>query len=168
MPKLPIEIIAIYLSKGHDFKGHHGRVRGNHGEVSVKSVDCVAGRGLRGDRYFDYQEDFKGQITFIDFVALEKLRHFQKSHNFSLSEVRRNVVTSGVDLSQLIEREFEIDGVLFSGTEECRPCYWMNVAIGPGTEEFLKFQGRGGLRARILRDGCIRTGKANLVIEQGL
>lgn len=167
MPELPIEIIAIYLSKRHDFKGHYGRARGNHGEVSVKSVDCVAGRGLRGDRYFDYQENFKGQITFIDFVALEKLRNFRAPHDFSLSVVRRNVVTSGVDLKQLIGHKFEIDGVLFAGTEECRPCHWMNVAVGPGAEEFLKFKGRGGLRARILRDGCLRIGKANIAIRYG-
>jgi MOSC domain-containing protein YiiM len=38
--------------------------------------------------------------------------------------------------------------------EECRPCYWMNRAIAPGAEEFLK--GRGGLRAKILCDGELR------------
>ena len=165
MPDIPVEIIAIYLSKGHDFKGHHGGGRGNHGEVQVTSVDCVAGRGLRGDRYFDYQADFKGQITFVDLAALEKLRNFHRQHDLSLSAVRRNVVISGVDLNQLIGREFEIDGVLFAGSEECRPCYWMNVAAGPGTEEFLKLEGRGGLRARILRDGRLRVGKTAVAVQ---
>ena len=75
------------------------------------------------------------------------------------------MVISGVDLNQLIGCEFEIDGVLFAGSEECRPCYWMNVAVGPGTEEFLKFEGRGGLRARILRDGRLRVGKTAIAIR---
>jgi len=38
--------------------------------------------------------------------------------------------------------------------EECKPCYWMDFAIGPGAEAWL--QGRAGLRARILTDGVLR------------
>jgi len=56
----------------------------------------------------------------------------------------------------VIGREFEIQGVRFHGTEECRPCYWMEQAFAPGANEFLK--GRGGLRAEILSDGiCERA-----------
>jgi len=65
--------------------------------------------------------------------------------------VRRNAITEGVDLNELIGPEFEVRGVRFRGTEECRPCYWMDRAFGPGAHQFLK--GRGGLRARILSDG---------------
>jgi MOSC domain-containing protein YiiM len=39
--------------------------------------------------------------------------------------------------------------------EECRPCYWMDRAFAPGAYEFLK--GRGGLRAKILCDGMLRS-----------
>ena len=52
-----------------------------------------------------------------------------------------------------------IEDVRFLGIEECSPCYWMNQAFGPGTEEKLK--GRGGLRARILSDGLLRVGNGN-------
>jgi len=65
--------------------------------------------------------------------------------------VRRNVLTRGVDLPALIGREFELQGVRFVGTEECRPCYWMDHAIAPGAEAWLR--GRGGLRARVVSDG---------------
>jgi MOSC domain-containing protein YiiM len=68
---------------------------------------------------------------------------------------RRNVVTRGVDLNDLIDQDFEVQGVRFHGTQECKPCYWMDRAIAPGAEEFLK--GRGGLRARILSDGTLRS-----------
>ena len=47
-----------------------------------------------------------------------------------------------------------MQGVRFHGTQECKPCYWMDRAIAPGAEKFLK--GRGGLRARILSDGTLR------------
>jgi MOSC domain-containing protein YiiM len=45
--------------------------------------------------------------------------------------------------------------VHFLGTEECRPCYWMDQAFAPGAADFLK--GKGGLRAMILSDGMLRT-----------
>jgi MOSC domain-containing protein YiiM len=71
------------------------------------------------------------------------------------SVFRRNVITGGMDLNELIGQEFQIQGVRFRGTEECRPCYWMDQAFAPGANEFLK--GRGGLRAVILTDGRLRA-----------
>ena len=67
---------------------------------------------------------------------------------------RRNVFTRGVDLDSLIGVEFEVQGVRFVGTEECRPCYWMNQAFGDDRVEAW-LDGRGGLRARILTDGIL-------------
>ena len=65
------------------------------------------------------------------------------------------MITAGVDLNELIGRKFRIQGVHFLGTEECRPCHWMDQAFAPGATDFLK--GRGGLRAIILNDGILRT-----------
>ena len=69
--------------------------------------------------------------------------------------VRRNVITRGVNLNDLIGQDFEAQGVRFHGMEDCRPCYWMDRAIAPGAEQFLK--GRGGLRARIFSNGELRS-----------
>src|SRR4029077_7185290 len=69
--------------------------------------------------------------------------------------VRRNVFTRGVDLNRLIGQDFEIQGIRFFGTQEAAPCYWMDRAIASGAKEFLK--GRGGLRAKILSDGKLRS-----------
>jgi hypothetical protein len=57
-------------------------------------------------------------------------------------------------LAELIGVEFELQGVQFFGKEECRPCYWMNLAFGSGAEKAMK--GRGGLRAEIRSDGFLR------------
>ena len=76
-------------------------------------------------------------------------------HDSSPALARRNVITRGVDLNELIGQQFEVQGVRFYGTEESRPCDWMNRAIAPGAKEFLK--GRGGLRARILTDGTLHS-----------
>jgi MOSC domain-containing protein YiiM len=69
------------------------------------------------------------------------------------------VITRGIDLNELIEEEFELQGVHFLGMEECRPCYWMDQAFAPGAQEFLK--GRGGLRAKILSDGKLCSIKSS-------
>jgi MOSC domain-containing protein YiiM len=67
---------------------------------------------------------------------------------------RRNILTRGLDLGDLMDREFEIQGVRFRGRGEAKPCYWMNQAFAPGAQEAL--QGRGGLRAEVLSDGWVR------------
>jgi MOSC domain-containing protein YiiM len=68
-----------------------------------------------------------------------------------VSVFRRNAVVSGMDLNGLIGETFQIGDCEFEGTQEAKPCYWMDQACAPGVEEFLK--GRGGLRCRILKGG---------------
>ncbi len=149
-------ICHLYLSPGHNYRGHHGGPPGDHPIEEVPSVECVAGRGLVGDRYFDYKPDFKGQITFFaweNLVAMwEQLG--LAPHLRDPSATRRNVVVEGLDLNALIGKDFSLQGIRFLGTEECKPCYWMNGAIHPEAEAWM--QGRGGLRAKILTDGILR------------
>ena len=151
---MEIEIVHIYISPAHNFFGHHGKPPGNAPMQEVDEVECVAGKGLRGDRFFNYKEDYKGQVTFFSHEVYERL-----CEQFQLSEVppsvfRRNVVTKGVDLNELIGEEFEIQGIKFLGTVESTPCYWMNQAVAEGAEEAMK--GFGGLRAKILEGGTLR------------
>jgi MOSC domain-containing protein YiiM len=118
-------------------------------------IECVAGRGIRGDRYFDFKDDYKGQITFFSLEIFRELCDALQIQSCWPALVRRNVITLGVDLNEFIGQEFEIQRVRLFGVEECRPCYWMDRAIAPGAHDFLK--GRGGLRAKILTDGRLRS-----------
>jgi MOSC domain-containing protein YiiM len=122
--------------------------------LEVNELACVAGRGIRGDRFFEHKENYKGQITFFSMEIFESLQGELKLTGVQAAATRRNVFVRGVDLNGLIGTEFEIQGIRFFGVEECSPCYWMNLALGPGAAEWLK--GRGGLRARILADGILR------------
>jgi MOSC domain-containing protein YiiM len=152
-----VKIRHLYISPGHNFYGHHGQPPGSHPAVEVAEIECVAGSGIRGDRFFNHKEDYKGQITFFSaeiFAALcADLKLAEKSPGLS----RRNVVVEGADLNSLVGREFEVQGVRFRGTAECAPCHWMDQAFAPGAEHFL--QRRGGLRAQILTDGRLRAEK---------
>jgi MOSC domain-containing protein YiiM len=89
------------------------------------------------------------------------VEHFGITGKFA-GVLRRNVIVSGIDLNELIGEEFAIQGVRFRGTGHCKPCYWLDQAFAPGTEDFL--EGNGGLRAEILTDGAITVGDAQLVL----
>lgn len=152
-----MRIRHLFISPGHNYYGHHGQPPGAHPIVEVDALECVAGRGIRGDRFFDYRPDYKGQITFF---AWETLTALWEALNVPPAErqpaaTRRNVLIEGADLPALIGVEFEIQGVRFLGTEECRPCYWMNTAFRDERAEAW-LNGRGGLRAKILTDGWLR------------
>lgn len=149
-------IRCLYISPGHNYRGHHGQEAGTHPILEVDEVECVAGKGLVGDRYFGHEDDFKGQITFFAFEVHQQLCSELDLPDTPTSVYRRNVITQGLDLNSLVGKEFELEGVRFFGTEECQPCYWMDRALGPGAEVAL--QGRGGLRARILTSGTLKWG----------
>lgn len=154
-----IERLAI--SRGHNYFGHHNQPAGTHPIVELPTLECHRGRGVVGDRFYDYKENYKGQITFFALETLERICRELRLDDVPLTAVRRNVFTRGLPLPELIGVEFTLQGVRFVGTEECRPCYWMDQAVGPGAEARLR--GCGGLRARILSDGVLRLGPAELV-----
>lgn len=149
-----IRIEHLYVSPGHNYFGHHGRPPDEHPMIEVDELECVAGRGLRGDRFFDYKPDYKGQATFFAGEIYDELCGVFQVIDREPWAFRRNIITRGVDLNSLVGVEFEVQGVRFLGAGECSPCHWMNTAFAPGAEASLK--GRGGLRAKILTDGRLR------------
>ena len=73
-----LRVEHLFISPGHNFFGHHGQSAGEYPIVPADQIECVAGRGIRGDRFFDYKENYKGQITFF---AMEVLKTFRKKIN---------------------------------------------------------------------------------------
>ena len=136
-----MQVTELFISPGHNFFGHHGQPAGSHPIVAVDRIECVAGRGIRGDRFFDHEPDYKGQITFFALEVLEALEHELGLAGVRPELTRRNVFTRGADLNTLIGAEFDVQGVRFAGSEECRPCYWLNEAFrrrprrGPGSRD---------------------------------
>lgn len=152
---MEIEIAHIFLSPAHNFLGHHGKPPGTAPMEEVDSVECVAGKGLRGDRYFGFKEDYKGQVTFFAHEVYERLVEKFELVGVPPSVFRRNIITRGVDLNSLIGEEFEVQGVRFFGTEGAAPCYWMDQAVAEGAKAAMV--GNGGLRARILEGGTLES-----------
>ena len=150
-----LRVLGIFISPGHNFFGHHEQPAGTHPTISVTEVECVAGKGLFGDRFFGFKENYKGQITFMSSEVFKEVCARLGVSGKSPGVTRRNVVTCGIDLNSLVGKKFVVQGIEFEGVSECSPCHWMDEVVGPGAVALL--HGRGGLRARILTDGMLRV-----------
>lgn len=157
-----VNLKHLYISPGHNYYGRHGKGAMNYPIEEVDSINCVAGRGIEGDRFFDYKPDYKGQITLFDWAVYQRVRDEIVKGPLDPKAFRRNVVLQGLDLNELIDKRFTLGGLELTGSCECSPCYWMDQACAPGTHEFLK--GQGGLRARIVKGGELVPGDCELEV----
>ncbi|HUS06916.1 MAG TPA: MOSC domain-containing protein [Bryobacteraceae bacterium] len=127
----------------------------------VMEAEAVPGRGLAGDRYFN------GTGTFckpgepdreLTLVAAESIEDFLATSGVSLeaADLRRQLVTSGVPLNDLVGRDFQIGSVRIHGIRLCEPCEHLAALTIPGVLPALIH--KAGLRAQVLTGGKIRPG----------
>ncbi|HXU23255.1 MAG TPA: MOSC domain-containing protein [Tepidiformaceae bacterium] len=122
---------------------------------SHTSIYVVAGVGIPGDRYatrLGHWSDPRWKDQELSLVGVELLAELGLQH----SALRRNIVTRGIDLLDLIGLEFTIGTARLVGKRQCSPCNYIEGLTRPGL--FGELRGRGGLRAAILNDGHIRVG----------
>jgi len=130
--------------------------------VSVQQVQAVAGEGLESDRYFKKMGTFSNkpgggrQVTLIELESIDALKRDLKVV-LKPEETRRNIVTRGVPLNHLVNRQFGLGReVVFQGVRLCEPCDHLESLTFKGVSEALLH--RAGLRADIIRGGTIRVG----------
>ncbi len=155
-----VEVKHLYVSTGHNYFTNIPGNPGQHSTEDVDRVEVVAGMGLKGDRFFGYQQHYEGQVTFFAWEVFEELRDTLEISDKSAAVLRRNVVLSGIPVTELIGHEFALGGAVFRGTKHCAPCTWMDHGFGPGALKLLR--GRGGLRARVLQGGFLTKGTTDL------
>jgi MOSC domain-containing protein YiiM len=129
--------------------------------VGVPQATVVAGRGLEGDRYFLGVGSFSrwpGEGRAITLIEEEAIEAIRRENGIGLGDgrSRRNVVTAGVVLADLIGKRFRIGGVLLRGARAAAPCHHLERLTSPGTFDAMK--GRGGLRADVVEGGIIAVG----------
>jgi MOSC domain-containing protein YiiM len=123
----------------------------------VESVEVLAGQGPRGDRYFvDQPTERDGDD--LTLIEAEALGAFTEKTGIELNheESRRNVLTRGVRLNDLVGKRFRIGEVECVGVELCEPCKHLEGLTRPGVLRGLVH--RGGLRANVTRSGTIAVG----------
>jgi MOSC domain-containing protein YiiM len=150
-----VEAIYLWASKRDDAR-------------EVERAQAIAGRGLEGDRYFRgegdgtfYEPDKTGQdLTLIEAEAIEGLAR-DTGIELAPGEARRNVVTRGIALNDLVGKRFLVGEAECVGARLCEPCSHLERSTSPGVLKGLA--NRGGLRADIVRGGGIAVGA--LVLE---
>lgn len=133
---------------------------------AVETVTAVTG-GLDGDRYqrgTGYYTPFDVcEVTLVAGEALDAIRD-EAGIDLSAGEHRRNVVTRGVDLSELLDSRFRIGGALLEGTRPRPPCRHVEDVAGlDGLMEALR--DRGGICASVVEPGSFGVGDAVTHVE---
>jgi MOSC domain-containing protein YiiM len=128
---------------------------------SRDEIEAVPGRGLRSDRYFYRRGTWSGvpkpgrEVTLIETEAVDAARR-EFGIELEPGQARRNIVTAGVRLNDLVGREFIVGEVRLVGVRLCEPCEYVADLTGQDVVKALIH--RGGLRADILEGGTIRVG----------
>ena len=131
-----------------------------HQKISVR-----AGKGIEGDRYFSNtgknRSNYKGQpdweITLIESEVIEAFNQ-DTGNKFHESDFRRNLVTEGIRLNDLVGKTFKINGISFYGVQLCEPCASLQKRLA--VKILPDLIGKGGLRAQIRGVGLLNVGDA--------
>lgn len=138
--------------------------------ASIDEVMAIAGVGLDGDRYAlgkgAYSKSKNPKIRHVSLISREAIRQANNDLTQPLRDVsdlefmtRRNLVTEGVNLTELVGKPFSIGSVSLRGVEVCEPCTRPERLSDEVTGFEAAFQNsRGGLRAEILSSGLISVG----------
>lgn len=128
-------------------------------------VRAVAGHGLLGDRKAGLNDKPGRQVTLVTQEAIDALA---TRHGIELAPgaTRRNIVTRGVDLNDLVGRAFRVGEVELFGVKPCHPCaYLEKLTEVPGLRQAL--EGYGGLNADIVRGGTIQVDDEVVPVDGG-
>ena len=120
---------------------------------SVESIDVIKDKGIVGDRHFQEFNDPYNQLSLIE---SENIDYYNNKYKLNIPHLdfRRNIVTKGIELNDLIGKKIRIGDVLVEGVDLCRPCKHLSEKLNQNNiiKEFLR---RGGLRCRILSSSNI-------------
>ena len=130
---------------------------------TLEVADALAGQGIEGDRKVAPGREPAAQITLIEAEHIEAFRVATR-YDMRLDQPRRNVVTRGVALNELLGKRFRVGEALCEGLELCEPCGKFQRLTHPEVRRF--FKGKGGLRAAILESGLIRPGDLISPLEE--
>ena len=130
-------------------------ITGNNNKkiIEVNSIDVLANKGIVGDRHFNEYNDPYCQLSLIE---SENIDYYNTKYglNIPYTDFRRNVITKGIDLNNLIGKKLQIGNVKVEGIDLCRPCKHLTEMLNQ--ENILKeFLRRGGLRCQILSSSCL-------------
>ena len=122
----------------------------------VDTIEVIANKGVVGDRHYNEFNDPYCQISLIE---SENIDYYNTKYGFNIAYLnfRRNVVTKGIELNDLVGKKILIGNTELEGIDLCRPCKHLTEVLNQDNiiKEFLR---RGGLRCQILSSSKISVG----------
>ena len=131
-------------------------LKSNFPSDEIREIEVLSCKGILVDRHFHEDNDHKGQITLIEKENIDYYNNKYKN-KISYIDFRRNIVTEGIKLNNLIKKEIEIGTVKIFPYELCRPCLHLEQMIN-GKDIIKEFLRRGGLRCEVLVSGKVKIG----------
>ena len=122
----------------------------------VVSIEVLANKGVIGDRHF---KDFNDPYCQLSLIESENIDYYNLKYGLNIPYVnfRRNIVTKGVRLNELVGKKLQIGNVELEGIDLCRPCRHLTEVLDQNNilREFIR---KGGLRCQILSSSTINIG----------
>ena len=129
----------------------------------VNSINVLANQGVIGDRHF---KEFNDPYSQLSLIESENIDYYNIRFGLSIPYIdfRRNVVTKGIKLNELIGKKLLVGNVELEGIDLCRPCRHLTEVLGQDNilKEFLR---RGGLRCQVLSSSSIKIGDKIKVLD---
>ena len=128
----------------------------NQAIEEVNSIKVLANQGIVGDRHFKEFNDPYNQLSLIE---SENIDYYNIKYGLDIpyKDFRRNVVTKGIQLNDLVGKKLIVGNVELEGIDLCRPCRHLTEVLKQNNilKEFLR---RGGLRCQILSSSNSQIG----------
>ena len=123
---------------------------------NVNTIEVMANKGIVGDRHFHESNDPYNQLSLIESENIDDY-NIKFGLNIPYIDFRRNVVTKGIKLNDLIGKKLKVGNVELVAIELCRPCRHLTEMLDQ--KNILKeFMRKGGLRCQILTSSKINIG----------
>ena len=141
-----------------------GITSNNNKEIEeVETIEVLANKGVVGDRHFDNYNDPYCQLSLIESENIDEY-NLKFGLNIPYLDFRRNIITKGIKLNDLVGKKLSIGNVEVEGIDLCRPCRHLTDMLDQ--ENILKeFLRKGGLRCQILSSSQIKVGDSIKVLS---
>jgi|TARA_B100001939_G_scaffold228878_1_gene197124 MOSC domain-containing protein YiiM len=129
----------------------------------VETIEVLANKGVVGDRHFNNYNDPYCQLSLIEAENIDEY-NLKFGLNIPYLDFRRNIITKGLKLNDLVGKKLSIGNVEVEGIDLCRPCRHLTEMLDQ--ENILKeFLRKGGLRCQILSSSKINVGDTIKVLS---
>ena len=73
----------------------------------VNSIEAITGKGIFGDRHFSENKNSREQVTLIESENIDKY-NLNSNTKIPYLDFRRNIVTKGIKLNDLLNKQITI------------------------------------------------------------